>query len=124
MSVDRIIGRVAADYREQVRGGFEVNKSALVIETPKNCYECPFSIVDGNDTDIGYCEVEAMLAEEALITEEYYDYDGEEKPDWCPLKPLPEKKLHTAPVSNYELQKNLLADGWNNCIDAITGEVK
>lgn len=23
MSVDRIIGRVAADYREQVRGGFE-----------------------------------------------------------------------------------------------------
>lgn len=69
MSVDRIIGRVAADYREQVRGGFEVNKSALVMETPK-------------------------------------------------------KKLHTAPVSNYELQKNLLADGWNNCIDAITGEVK
>ena len=47
--------------------------------------------------------------------------DSSEVPVWCPLKPLPEKKLHTAPVSNYELQKNLLADGWNNCIDEITG---
>ena len=113
MSVDRIIGRVAADYREQVRGGFEVNKSALVMETPKNCYECPFSIVDGNDTDIGYCEVEAMLAEEALITEEYYDYDGEEKPDWCPLKPLPEKMTGVASTDHWDRIKA----GWNGCIN-------
>jgi hypothetical protein len=42
-------------------------------------------------------------------------------PDWCPLKPLPEKKSTTAPVSNYEVQKNLFAAGWNTCIDEITG---
>lgn len=27
----------------------------------------------------------------------------------------------TVPVSNYEVQKNLLAEGWNACIDEITG---
>lgn len=98
-----------------------MNKSALVLETPKNCFECPFSIVDGNDTDIGYCEVEAMLAEEALITEEYYDYDSEEKPEWCPLKPLPEKKEYINSVSNIEATKNIAAAGWNACLDEITG---
>lgn len=101
-----------------------MNKSALVMETPKNCYECPFSIVDGNDTDIGYCEVEAMLAEEALITEEYYDYESESRPDWCPLKPLPEKKEYINSVSNIEATKNIAAAGWNACLDEITGEVK
>ena len=96
-----------------------MSKSALVMETPKNCFECPFSCVDGNDTDIGYCEVEAMLAEEALITEEYYDYDSEEKPDWCPLRPLPEK-LDAGDADNiHEFNQTV---GWNACLDAIIGE--
>ena len=98
-----------------------MSKSALVMETPKNCFECPFSCVDGNDTDIGYCEVEAMLAEEALITEEYYDYDSEEKPDWCPLRTLPEKNKAPKVADGYELGYE---DGWNKCLEKITEEVK
>lgn len=35
-----------------------------------------------------------------------------------------EKKSTTAPVSNYEVQKNLFAAGWNSYIDKITGEGK
>lgn len=96
-----------------------MSKSALVMETPKNCFECPFSCVDGNDTDIGYCEVEAMLAKEALITEEYYDYDSEEKPDWCPLKALPEKKESDG-YWRGEHGYGWIQD-WNACIDEITG---
>lgn len=100
-----------------------MNKSALVMETPKNCFECPFSIVDGNDTDIGYCEVEAMLAEEALITEEYYDYDSEEKPKWCPLKPLSKKKETSKVTSSYEVgYAKGYEKGWSDCFDEITGE--
>lgn len=97
-----------------------MNKSALVMETPKNCYECPFSIVDGNDTDIGYCEVEAMLAEEALITEEYYDYESESRPDWCPLMDLPEKDNGDYPANTFDAG---FVEGWNQCIDEITGGV-
>lgn len=45
-------------------------------------------------------------------------------PDWCPLKPLPERKEYIAPIDNVESQKDIIAVGWNACIDAITKEVK
>lgn len=82
-----------------------MNKSVLVMNTPENCKSC-IHISTFRD----FCRINCRDIK-----------DISTKPDWCPLKPLPEKKLHTAPVSNYELQKNLLADGWNNCIDEITG---
>lgn len=70
-----------------------MRKSALVIDTPENCYWCPFSCADGNDTDCGYCELNGCLTDaEVLIEEEYFDLESETKPEWCPLKPLPEKK--------------------------------
>lgn len=84
-----------------------MSKAVLVMETPEDCETCALhggifhSFCKINCRDIADCNV---------------------KPDWCPLKPLPEKKIHTAPVRKYELQKNLLVDGWNACIDAITGE--
>lgn len=51
---------------------------------------------------------------------EHYDCESKSRPEWCPLKLLPEKKSTTAPVSNYEVQKNLFADGWNACLREIT----
>ena len=42
-------------------------------------------------------------------------------PDWCPLKPLPEKKEYIVPIDNVESQKDIIAVGWNACIDEITG---
>lgn len=63
--------------------------------------------------------------EEALITEKYYDYEGEVKPDWCPLNPLPEKMKVTG-LYNGEYFKAggkppSYKIGWNACIDEITG---
>jgi hypothetical protein len=45
------------------------------------------------------------------------------RPDWCPLKPLPEKfdDEKERKLGDFE---PLFKIGWNNCIDAITGEVK
>ena len=40
----------------------------------------------------------------------------------CPLKPLPEKKEYIVPIDNVESQKDIIAVGWNACIDKITGE--
>lgn len=84
-----------------------MSKSVLVVDTPENCRSC---YLRGFTLNLQYCRGKLKDIKDTSV-----------KPDWCPLKPLPEKKLHTAPVSNYELQKNLLADGWNNCIDEITG---
>lgn len=44
-------------------------------------------------------------------------------PDWCPIKPLPEKKLLTGDVSNAaKAGKELVRVGWNACIDEILKE--
>lgn len=103
-----------------------MSKSALVMETPKNCYECPFGTeYCGNLEYEGCCELADCLDYDAiLMTEEHYDYESESRPDWCPLKPLPEKKEYINSNSNIETTKNIAAAGWNACIDEITGEVK
>lgn len=69
-----------------------MSKSVLVIDTPKNCYDCPFGTeYCGSSNYDGNCELAECLGNiMTLITEEQYDYESKEKPDWCPLKPLPE----------------------------------
>lgn len=84
-----------------------MSKSVLVIDTPEDCYSCYLRMVS---RDLHFCKAKSRRIKDVCT-----------KPDWCPLKPLPEKKSTTAPVSNYEVQKNLFAAGWNNCIDKITG---
>ena len=99
-----------------------MSKSVLVIDTPKSCYNCPFG-TEYYDIYIykGNCELAEHLGKiMTLVTEEYYGFESKSRPDWCPLKLLPEKKSTTAPVSNYEVQKNLFADGWNACLREIT----
>lgn len=54
----------------------------------------------------------------------YAFYANDVIPGWCPLKPLPERKEYIAPIDNVESQKDIIAVGWNACIDAITKEVK
>ena len=44
-----------------------------------------------------------------------------ERPNWCPLKRLPKK--HTAENHRYHLDEEEYL-GWNDCIDAITGETE
>lgn len=95
-----------------------MSKSVLVIDTPENCYDCPFGTEHcGNPEYEGCCELaECLDSDMSLITEEYYDYESKSRPNWCPLKPLPEKKRMSADYWNG------MTDGWNQCIDAIAGE--
>lgn len=100
-----------------------MRKSALVIDTPENCYWCPFSCADGNDTDCGYCELSGCLTDnEVLIEEEYFDLESESKPGWCPLKPLPEKKETSKIASGYEAgYAKGYEKGWSDCFGEIAG---
>lgn len=69
---------------------------------PSACEECRFSTIGCQDNDICY-----------LNNKEIY---LDKKPDWCPLKPMPEKKQHTL----YSV--GAWNSGYNACIDEILGD--
>lgn len=87
-----------------------MSKSVLVIDTPKYCALCvlrsgvlhPFCRVNNRDiTDLSI------------------------RPDWCPLKPLPEKMKVTGFYNDEYFKVGgkppSYKIGWNKCIDEITG---
>jgi hypothetical protein len=100
-----------------------MSKSVLVIDTPENCYDCPFGTeYCGNLEYEGCCELaECLDYDVILMTEEHYDCESKSRPDWCPLKPLPEKSTIENDMTDYQCG---MVDGRNQCIDEITGEVK
>lgn len=101
-----------------------MSKSVLVIDTPENCYDCPFGTEYCSDSEYeGCCELaECLDSDMRLITEEHYDYESESRPDWCPLKPLPEKMIIPRGARNTDGLE--YACGYNTCINEIAGEVK
>ena len=83
-------------------------KAIIVIDMPKVCGECRASFCG----DVWYCY--AGEYRRPLFTENI-----QEKPSWCPLRPLPQKMA----VENRWFSKEH-AEGWNACLDEITGETE
>lgn len=87
-------------------------KAILVIkDMPTECIKCPFHRIyaDGflNET---HCILTAKRNKDGVNT----------KAEWCPLKPMPNKK----PVSYHddifgEVEKNFTNIGWNDCLNAL-----
>lgn len=93
-----------------------MNKSVLIMSTPKGCFACPFHMADFN---FNLC---LATRNDSIRTISKVSHEGFKKlagrPDWCPLKPLPEK------FDNEKDRKlgdfgPLFKIGWNACIDAI-----
>lgn len=82
-----------------------MSKSVLVMDTPEKCKSC---IYIGAFTD--FCRINCRDIKDPSV-----------KPDWCPLKPLPEKSTIENDMTDYQCG---LVDGWNQCIDEITGGEK
>ena len=80
-----------------------MSKSVLVIDTPENCNSCDLC----GGTFHVFCEVNHRDIEDFSV-----------KPDWCPLKPLPEKNTTENDMTDYQCG---MVDGRNQCIDEITG---
>lgn len=85
-----------------------MNKSVLVIDTPENCGKCKF---------ISEFWCRAMNGRRVP--------NDDVIPNWCPLKPLPEKMKLTGVYNREYFQSNgkmpSYKIGWNDCIDKITG---
>lgn len=92
-----------------------MNKSILVIDTPENCERCPFC------RGWNVCKIMKYLNREKIISIYTVDHQIFEanKPDWCPLQPMPEKK---ALCGRYPQPDGILSSytaGYNACIDKI-----
>ena len=91
-----------------------MSKSVLVIDTPeRGCISCS---IGQNDSNCRITRIYCPIAEKTA-----FNAEAEAIPDWCPLKSLPEKKEYIVPIDNVESQKDIIAVGWNACIDEITG---
>lgn len=80
-----------------------MSKSVLVIDTPKYCASCALR----SGILHPFCRVNIRDITDLSI-----------RPDWCPLKPLPEKSATENDMTDYQCG---MVDGRNQCIDEIIG---
>lgn len=99
-----------------------MSKSIVVVDTPETCVDCIFCQEYGiGSRKYAFCYVTNGDSENDMKPIDcIYGY-RQSKPDWCPLKPLPEKKEYIVPIDNVESQKDIIAVGWNACLREITG---
>ena len=89
-----------------------MSKAILVMDNmPDKCGECECSYCDYDDPHLNLiCAVAGD------------NVSGSDKPDWCPLRPMPEKKPLKGNVSNIQrMMEEMGSVSWNACIDAIGG---
>ena len=90
-----------------------MSKAILVMDNmPDKCGECECSYCDYDDPHLNL--ICAVVGD---------NVSGSDKPDWCPLREMPEKKeTHTVLVLNAAGSwSEAMKSGWNACIDAIGG---
>lgn len=93
-------------------------KAILVIdEMPNCCNECEFRVYV-NDGDL-YCKRKNKLVQNNAFFEQNIP-----KPSWCPLRPMPERRLvhYTDPL--FGEVENIANIGYNKCVDEIEGETE
>ena len=78
-----------------------MSKGIIVMDIPENCEDCLCCHTDNYDF---YCKRNGNHV------------DWEEKPDWCPIRPMPEKAFHEDYCDNGRYDK-----GWNDCLREIGG---
>lgn len=86
-------------------------KAVLVMDMPKTCKDCVLCIASQEKHSGQFCwrcvnHPTVMIPKEGI------------KPDWCPLKPVPEKR---EPDERY-YESSYVDIGFNACIDAICGK--
>ena len=92
-------------------------KAVLVMDMPESCKKCVFC------RGLNACKLKKYLVGDRICTIYTVDKQIMEggKPDWCPLRELPEKMPELK--SGYEdISTSIRRVGWNACLDAIAKE--
>ena len=86
------------------------NKARLVMDMPNSCDVCPLVRMIGNNF---ICTPKENSKKVCSV---YYYVKNDKKPDWCPLRELPQKQtVHCTDTTHHRFAK----DGWNACVDTI-----
>jgi hypothetical protein len=87
-------------------------KAVLIMDMPECCGECCFKDFRASGRLTCICTDKYMELEEDM---------DKRRPDWCPLRELPEKIPELK--SGYEnLSTSIRQVGWNACLDEILKE--
>ena len=86
------------------------DKSVLVIDTPKDCIECPLFAFE-------CCHVRRKEIPMENITQGI-------KPEWCPLRPLPSQMKYNDDLWTNNAEEEYYKEGWNRFYEMITGETE
>lgn len=90
-----------------------MGKAILIIDCTGMCVDCRFcrELDEGIEACCELCDEPNDSDMCRMIDVDYC----QEKPDWCPLKELPEKRQHDLP----ECRLKIYDSGWNDCLDEI-----
>ena len=88
-----------------------MSNAVLIIDMPECCGGCPLM---EDDPSGGYC----------IAHDDYIDIPDTMggKPDWCPLRKLPDKKDSANLPGRSQIKA--WGNGWNACLDVIEGNEK
>lgn len=93
-------------------------KGIIVLDLPKNCRVCRFYYA-ARDMHTGKYAGGCRIISTAMIR------NTDKKPDWCPIKPTPEKiKKEKGLHGTEEIIQESARRGWNACINQILEEGK
>ena len=97
-----------------------MSKGIIVLdEIPKSCIDCPVCY-HSEDMSLGrfqYERLDRCKLEPGEVEQVYLEDILHKKPEWCPIKPMPEKVQQKEYCDNGRYDK-----GWNECIDEIFKE--
>lgn len=85
-----------------------MSRMIVIVDKPDSCIECPCSDFDKQNV----CRILVRP-----IDDETQGLDG--KPDWCPLKPIPDRIKHS--IYDYDADTGYTC-GWNDCLDSMIRE--
>lgn len=92
-----------------------MSKAVLVMDMPESCFGCNFLYCNA---DAGIDSCQAMEVSRIVDSETY------EKPDWCPLRELPEKEetVHSQECYTNGYWSDEMKAGWNACLKKIVDD--
>jgi hypothetical protein len=97
-----------------------MNKVILVMGDPMFCFNCPLARNKKHRVtkeEVWYCGIAHKTDKDYYW--EKVDMDSEVKPDWCPLKAVPEKYDMYADIIHDMDWDGEYESGYNACIDEI-----
>lgn len=94
-----------------------MSKAVLVMDMPERCDKCLLLLKIPQKDGLALC-----LARPTNGQEEYNPKREKSwRPDWCPLRELPEK-IPDLEHGYENVEKSIIRTGWNACLDAIAKE--